>query len=69
MAVVPPFDPVQLHDQGPLPLNEVDDPKLQRLVVGADVNVPPFDVPQVPFMGFVVNVADTVQLAIMAFVV
>jgi hypothetical protein len=68
-AVAPPFDPVQLHDHGPLPLTKVDDPALQRLAVGADVNVPPFDAPQVPFMGLVVNVADIVQLAVMGFVV
>jgi hypothetical protein len=65
LAVAPPFDPVQLHDHGPLPLTKVDDPALQRLAVGADVNVPPFDAPQVPFMGLVVNVADTLFAEVM----
>ena len=49
MAVVPPFDPVQFHDHGPLPLTAVDVPALQRLVLGSDVKVPPFDEPQTPF--------------------
>ena len=53
MAVVPPFDPVQFHDHGPLPLTAVDVPPLQRLVLGSDVNVPPLDDPQIPFTGFI----------------
>lgn len=54
LAVVPPYDPVQFHDQGPLPVTDVDEPALQRLVAGADVNVPLFDVPQTPLTGPVV---------------
>lgn len=69
LAVDPPFDPVQLHDQGPLPLTEVGVPALHRFVVGAVVKVPPFADPQTPFTGPVVNVADTVQFAVMALVV
>ena len=38
-AVVPPPDPAQFHVQGPLPPTEVGVPTLQRLAVGADVNV------------------------------
>ena len=44
-AAVPPFNPVQLHVHGPLPLTVVGVPALQRFVEGADVNVPPFDDP------------------------
>ncbi len=69
LDVVPPFDPVQLHVQGPVPLTAVAVPALQRLVVGAEVNVPPLDVPHTPSTGAAVNVAATVQLAVTAFVV
>ncbi len=69
LAVVPPFDPVQLHVHGPVPLTAVAVPALQRFVVGAEVNVPPFEVPHTPFTGVNENVAATVQLAVTAFVV
>lgn len=49
LAVVPPFDPVQLHDQGPLPLTVVADPELHRPTVGAVVNIVLFDDPHTPF--------------------
>lgn len=49
LTVVPPFDPVQLHDQGPLPLTELADPELHRPVAGAVVKVPLFAVPHTPF--------------------
>ena len=47
-AVVPPPDPAQLHVHGPLPATTVGAPTLQRFAVGADVNVCPLDVPQIP---------------------
>ena len=68
-AVVPLFDPVQLHVHGPLPLTAVAVPALQRFAVGAVVNTPPFDDPQAPFTGFAVKVAVTEQLLVTAFVV
>jgi hypothetical protein len=69
LAVAPPFDPVQLHDQGPLPLTVVADPELHRPVVGAVVKVLLFADPHAPFIALVVKVADTVQLAVIALVV
>ena len=69
LAVEPPFDPEQLHVHGPLPLTVVAVPALQRLVAGAEVNVPPFDEPHAPAIGFAVNVAVTEQLPVIAFVV
>ncbi len=69
LAVVPPFDPVQLHVHGPVPLTAVAVPVLQRLVVGAEANVPPFDEPHTPLIGFAENVADTEQLPVTAAVV
>ena len=49
LAVVPPLDPVQLQVHGPVPVTAVGAPALQRPVVGAVVNAPPFDDPQIPF--------------------
>jgi hypothetical protein len=66
---VPPFDPMQPHDHGPLPLTVVADPELHRPVVGAVVKIPLFDDPHTPFIALVVKVADTVQLAVIALVV
>jgi hypothetical protein len=64
--VEPPFDPEQLHVHGPLPVTiGCVLVKVQRLVVGVDVNIPPFDDPQVPFTGPVVNVADTLFAEVM----
>ena len=68
-AVVPPFDPVQLHVHGPLPLTAVAVPALHKFAVGAVVNTPPFDDPHTPLIGFAVNVAVTEQLLVTAFVV
>ena len=39
LAVVPPFDPAQLHVHGPLPPTALAVPVLHKLVVGADVRV------------------------------
>ena len=55
LAFVPPLEPLQLHDHGPLPVTNVGVPMLQRFVVGAAVNVPLFDVPQTPFTGIAVT--------------
>jgi hypothetical protein len=47
-AVVPPAEPAQLHDHGPLPLTADAVPGLQRLVVGALAKLPPFEEPHAP---------------------
>ncbi len=64
LAVVPPLDPVQLHVHGPVPSCVVGVPELQRLVVGADVKVPPLAEPHAPFTGADVKDADMVWLAV-----
>jgi len=69
LAVVPPFNPVQLQIHGSLPLTAVWFPELQRPVFGAEVNVPPSDEPQAPFTGSGVKVASTVQEAVVGLVV
>ncbi len=69
LAVVPPDRPAQLQVQGPTPLTVLVIPALQRFVVGALVKVPPFELPQAPFTGFCVNVADTVQAPVIEAVV
>jgi len=48
LAVVPPPEPAQLHDHGPLPVTVDPVPALQRLVVGALVRSAPFEEPHVP---------------------
>ena len=68
LAVVPPFDPAQLQVQGPEPVTALAVPVVQRSVVGALVRVVLFAGPQVPFI-IGVNVAVTVQLAVMGPVV
>ena len=50
VAVVPPFDPLQDQDQGPLPATALAVPALQRLV-GTPESVCPFEDPQVPLIG------------------
>ncbi len=60
LAVVPPLDPVQLHVQGPVPRTVVEVPALQRLVVGAEVKVPPWAEPPAPFTGIPAKEADMV---------
>jgi hypothetical protein len=49
LVVVPVLAPVQVHDQGPVPLTAEDVPAEQRPVVGLLVKSAPFDAPQVPF--------------------
>jgi hypothetical protein len=69
LAVAPPFDPIQLHDHGPLPPTVLADPELHKPVVGAVVKIPLFDDPHTPLIALVVKVADTVQLVVIALVV
>ena len=47
-AAVPPLEPAQLHDHGPLPLTAEAVPALQRLAVGALVRLAPFEEPHAP---------------------
>ena len=65
-AVEPPPAPVQFQFHGPVPVTELAVPALHRLVVGADVKLPPLAVPHTPFWP---NVAATVQFAVIALVV
>jgi hypothetical protein len=58
-AVVPPFAPMHVHAHGPVPVTVDGVPALQRFVVGAEVNVPPLEEPQAPFVTAVLNVAAT----------
>ena len=48
LAVVPPFDPIQLHDHGPEPETEEAVPLEQRLFEGAELRVVPLEEPQAP---------------------
>ena len=60
VAFVPPFNPVQPQVHGPVPLTAVAVPTLQRFVVGAAVNVCPFDAPQAPLTGITEKLATMV---------
>jgi hypothetical protein len=51
LAVAPPFDPAQVQLHGPEPETVDAVPVEQRLVVGIEETVVPFDVPQVPTTG------------------
>jgi hypothetical protein len=51
LSVVPPLDPWQVQYQGPVPETAVAVPVEHRFVVGAVLNVPPSEEPQVPFTG------------------
>ena len=55
-ALVPPFDPVQLHDHGPVPLMADAVPLLQRLVVGAVLTATLLALPQLPLVEACVTV-------------
>ena len=68
LAVEPPPDPAQVQVQGPVPPTVLAVPAVHRLVVGAEAKVPPLDEPQTP-MTTGLNVAATVQFAVIAFVV
>ncbi len=49
LAFVPPFTPWHVQDHGPEPLTGEAAPVLQRLEVGAEVQVPPLLLPHTPF--------------------
>jgi hypothetical protein len=49
-AVVPPFDPVQLHVHGPEPLTAEARPVVHRLLLGALLTATPLAEPQAPFV-------------------
>jgi hypothetical protein len=51
LAVAPPSEPTQDHDQGPVPLTDEARPVVQRLVMGVDGTVVPFALPHTPFTG------------------
>ena len=65
-AVVPSPNPAQLHVHGPVPLIVVGDPMLHRSVVGAEVNVCPFDAPQTPDTEKLINCWVVVALTQLA---
>ena len=50
-SVVPPCEPGQVHAQGPVPVTVVASPTEQRLLVGAEVTLPPLAEPQTPSTG------------------
>lgn len=50
-ALAPPFEPVQLHVKGPVPVTLEAVPALQRLLAGALAAVTPFAEPHAPFVG------------------
>jgi len=62
-AVVPPLDPVQVHDHGPVPVTLKGEPVLQRLVVGAEFCAVPLAAPQPPLTTVAARLAE--QLALM----
>jgi hypothetical protein len=47
-AVVPPFTPIQLHVQGPVPVTTVGVPVTQRSIEGAIARDCPLELPQTP---------------------
>src|SRR5262245_8763311 len=51
LAVLPPFEPPQLHIHGPEPATDDAVPAEQRLVEGLDDAVVPFDDPHTPLTG------------------
>ena len=63
MAVVPPLLPAHDQLQGPVPATDELVPVLQRLVVGFDATVVPFDEPHMPFTGGGATVFWAEQLA------
>ena len=58
LAVVPPFEPAQLHDQGPEPKTVDAAPSVHKFVVGAAVSVVPLLVPHEPFTGVEMSAND-----------
>ena len=68
-AVVPPFWPVQLQLQRPVPVTPAGVPAAQKLAVGTAAKLPPLLVPQSPLTGSAAKLAITVQSALIAVVV
>ena len=56
LAVVPPFNPAQVHAQGPVPVTAEAVPLLHRFVVGAVETVDPSADPHSPLTGVTVPV-------------
>lgn len=64
VAVAPPLVPVHVQFHGPVPVIVVAVPVLQKLIVGAVVNVPLSLEPQAPFTAIRLKVAEIVWLAV-----
>ena len=58
LALVPPLEPVQDQVHGPEPDTLETEPAVQRLLEGAVLTVVPFEVPQLPFIGVGVRLAE-----------
>jgi nitrate reductase beta subunit len=63
LALVPPFEPPQLHVHGPDPATLDDVPAEQRLLEGADDACVPFADPHAPATGAGAALTATVVLA------
>jgi hypothetical protein len=63
LALVPPFEPPQLHVHGPEPATLDDVPVEQRLLEGADDDCVPFADPHAPLTGAGLALTTTVVLA------
>ena len=63
-AVVPPFDPAQLHVHGPVPVTTEAVPVEQRLVVGMLLTVVPLALPQTPLIATGVDAVFAEQDAV-----
>ena len=64
VTVVPPLLPAHFQLQGPVPVNSIAAPVLQKFAVGAMLNVPLLLVPHVPLAGVWLKVAEIVCLAV-----
>ena len=64
---VPPFEPVQVHVHGPVPVTDVAEPAEQRLLVGAAPKLFSLAEPQIPLTAGPVIVAVQVALEIPPF--
>ena len=61
LAVVPLYWPVQLQVQGPEPETEEAVPMAQRLELGIELKLAPFEDPQEPFIGIIPPVAQLAE--------
>jgi hypothetical protein len=64
LAVVPPFIPVQLQYQGPVPVTVVAVPVVQRLLVGVAIAGVPLLLPQTPLARARLKVAVMLWIAV-----